>query len=162
MGKKFNIVLVVILIAVIFIGCKRISSVVDTPKMQLDYTTDGNTVKELVNYGAASWNNGINSFQSDSLHPLDSVGIILQIKKTESLKELKISFSSMPTSYTVRRWEDSYIKNSDAYEKYYEIVGITDNAITLPVDNKGYIYEVHAIWSQGNAYYAFYITNSNQ
>ena len=54
--------------------------------------------------------------------------------------------------------EDSYIKKSEAYEKYYEVVEISDDTFTVPADNKGYIYEVHATWPQGNAYYAFYIT----
>jgi len=89
------------------------------------------------------------------------VGVIPQIKKTDGLKEIKIGFSSKPSSYSVQCWKYSDIKRLDAYEKYCEVVDISDNTFTDPVDNNGYIYEVHAIWSKGDVYYSFYLESSN-
>ena len=156
-----GVLLIVLLVGGIFFVYKMVNIGNDIPKMQLEYTVDGKTEKMSVNHGTASWQTIYGGIQSDSLHPLDAVGDIPEIKKIDGLKEIKINFSSKPTSYSVRCWEDRYIKKTEAYEKYYEVVKISDNTFTVPDDNKGYIYEVHATWPQGDVCYAFYITNSN-
>ena len=156
-----GMMLIVMLVGVIFGGVKIFSIGGIVPKMQLEYTVDGKTEKMSVNHGTASWQTIYGGIQSDSLHPLDAVGVIPEIKKIDGLKEIKINFSSKPTSYSVRCWEDRYIKKTEAYEKYYEVMTISDDTFSVPVDNKGYIYEVHATWPQGDVCYAFYITNSN-
>lgn len=156
MLKKFvGAIILMLILIMIFISLKKST----VPTMQLEYAIENKTEIVTVKHSTASWNNIIGGIQSDGLHPLDSVGLMPEIEKTDDLKELIIKFSFMPTSYTVRRWKDSYIKNEKAYD-YYELLEISDDKIVLPNDGMGYIYEVHAIWPQGDAYYAFYISNN--
>lgn len=155
MKKIAGAVILLLITITIFVVFTKFS----VPTMKLQYTVEGKTEKVSVKHGTSSWNNIFGSRQSDSLHPLDSVGRMQEIEKTDDIKELHIEFSSPPTSYTARRWKESYIRNEDAYENYYERLDVSDNTIYLPDDGRGYIYEVHAIWPQGNVYYAFYVTN---
>lgn len=158
--KKFWVYCILILLlvamAVILINKNNNANV---PSMNLEYKSEGKSEKVSVKPGTSSWKNIFRGSQADGSHPLDSVGYMPEIKKTDDLKELKISFSSRPTSYTVRFWTDNYIGKEEAYENYFETIKTTDDMITLPNDEKGYIYEIHATWAQGNAYYAFYIIN---
>ena len=151
-------IILLVAMAVIFIKYNN----KDVPSMQLEYTLGGKFEKVTVEHGTASWKSMGGGFEADGSHPLDSVGYMPEIKKTDDLKELKISFSSKPTSYTVRFWTDNYIGKEEAYENHFETLKTSNDIITLPNDEKGYIYEIHATWPQGNVYYAFYITNYNK
>jgi len=166
MKKTFIIISIILIINMIFAGCSNSYNISEelkeAPEMKLEYTIDEKTTKVTVNHGTSSWkySNGDGMFtniESDSAHPLDSVKFIPLIEKTNELKELIISFSLTQDSYTVRRWTDNYIGNEDAYENYYENLELKGNTIVLPDDEQGYIYEVHATWPQGDAYYAFYV-----
>ncbi|MDD4729787.1 MAG: M56 family metallopeptidase [Dysgonamonadaceae bacterium] len=133
----------------------------DIPTMQLKYTIEGTTDKVTVKPGTSSWNYNNESIEIESPHPLDSVGFIPKIIKSDNLNEITVIFSSTPTSYTVRYWADNYIGNEKAYEDFYNVVEISNDIIVLPNGEPGYIYEIHAMWPQGNAYYAFYVTDIN-
>lgn len=164
--RVFNILCVVIL-AITCVSCTKMSNgteqVKDVPEMKLEYTVDGEPYQMSILSGTSSWSidnrdGTITREETDSPNPLDAAGHLPEIVKIVDLEALKINFSLTPDSYTVRRWKDSYIGNAQAYEDYYEVVEILDNTITLANDGQGYVYEVHATWSQGNAYYAFHIT----
>lgn len=160
MKKKIGLTAVILLIVVIILGYKIINKENKIPKMFIEYNTiNGYTEKVSLNNSTASWKFNFLNVVMDGNHPLDSIGHIAEIKKEDILDEISISFSSTPISYTVRYWPDSYIGNQDAYENYYNIAEILDGKIHLPNDGQGYIYEIHGIWSRGDAYFAFYITN---
>lgn len=135
-------------------------SIEDIPSLQLVYIGDDRTETITVPRGTASWRYKDRGIESDAPHPLDAVGSIAEIIKTEDLLEIKLDFSSQPTSYTVRCWTLEYIQNNEAYDNFYEEVEITNDTLTVPNDEAGYIYLIHAFWSQGNVYYGFNVFNS--
>lgn len=169
---KKKIVLFIVLITFLIVyasGCNKSKQIEDIPDLQLEdipdlqleYIKDDKTEMMNVNHGTISWNFKTSGIESDAPHPLDAIGSIPEIIKTEDLSEIKIYFSSQPTSYTVRCWTEEYIDNNKAYDNYYDDVEVTDDIIALPKDNMGYIYMIHAKWPQGNAYYGFYVVNSD-
>lgn len=163
MKKIFGVIIIALLFITVFTTCNQFQNdknqIKDVPTMLIKYTIDGKTKEVSVNRGTSSWNFKDESVETDGLHPLDSVGYMPEIKKTDGLNDIIISFSSIPTSYTVRSWEDNCIGNEEVYEKDYKIIEYANDTIIIPKDKLGYIYEIHATWPQGNAYYAFYITS---
>ena len=132
----------------------------DIPSLQLEYIEDDRTEIVIIDHGTASWSYKDHGIESDALHPLDAVGSIPEILNKEEQLEIKLKFSSQPTSYTVRSWILEYKQNSEAYDNFYEEVEINNDAFTVPDDEAGYIYLVHALWPQGNVYYGFNVVNS--
>jgi hypothetical protein len=130
------------------------------PSLQLEYIKEDTIESINIPRGTASWNYKNRGIEVDAPHPLDAVGSIPEIVKIEDSLEIKLEFSSLPTSYTVRCWALEYIQNNEAYENYYEDVEITNDSFTIPNDKAGYVYLVHALWPQGNAYYGFNVINS--
>jgi hypothetical protein len=134
------------------------------PYLQLRYMTREDYYNLNALLGTYSWSfeneDGITTaIESDSAHPLDSVGQMPEIEKTDDMRIIELKFLIPPTSYTVRRWENKYIGDAQAYEQYYETADVSDNAIVLSDDGKEYVYEVYATWPQGNAHYSFYVTS---
>lgn len=137
----------------------------DVPVIYIEYTLDGEELQMQIAATTSSWKieqedgTGVNA-NSDGSNPLDSTANLEEIEKTDELTALKISFSLIQESYTVRCWPDNYIGQPEAYEDYYEQVDVSEDTIVLPNDGQGYVYEVYAIWSQGEAYYSFYVVNT--
>jgi beta-lactamase regulating signal transducer with metallopeptidase domain len=95
--------------------------------------------------------------EADSMHPLDSVEYMDIITESDGIDTIKLNFAIPPKSYSVRRWSDAYVGNSEAFEQSFEQVKIYNDNVIFLADYKGYIYEVSAIWPQGSASYSFYI-----
>lgn len=131
----------------------------DVPQLQLQYIEGGEKHKATALLGTRSWRRWNSAYSADSLHPLDSVGFMPVITKTEELKVITLSFASAPDEYSARYWTEDNIGKIEEYETKDTAVEINNNTITLPESELGLIYEIHAIWSQGDAYYSFYITN---
>jgi hypothetical protein len=145
---------------VILTGCNKNKQSEDIPSLQLEYFKDNKTETMTIPRGTASWSFMSTGIEADAAHPLDSVGSIPEIVIEDDLSEIKINFSKPPTSYTVRAWTMEYVENSEAYDNFYEEVEITKDTFTVPNDEVGFIYLVHAIWPQGNVYYGFTVFNS--
>ncbi|MDD4113774.1 MAG: hypothetical protein PHC56_12215 [Herbinix sp.] len=158
-------ILLLLLSIFLFTACKKNQHMEyvpseSIPSLQLEYIK-GDTIESInIPRGTASWNYKNRGIEVDAPHPLDAVGSIPEIVKIEDSLEIKLEFSSLPTTYTVKCWAHEYIENNEAYENYYEDVEITNDTLTIPNDKAGYIYLVHALWPQGNAYYGFNVINS--
>ncbi|MDR2713501.1 MAG: M56 family metallopeptidase [Clostridiales bacterium] len=131
-------------------------------KGENDYSAQKNEYCLKVLTGAYYWRylgaDGITEavIKADSLHPLDSVEHMDIITKPAGMDTIILKFAIPPKSYSVRRWSDAYIGNSEACKQAFEPVKVYNNVIFVAAD-KGYIYEVSAIWPQGSAHYSFYI-----
>lgn len=84
-------------------------------------------------------------FESDSVGPTDLVKYQKEKLVVNQPYNVKIQFDSIPDKYDIRIWNDF-----DDTEK----VVVENNIITVPKNRESVIYEIHAFWSQGNAYYA--------
>ncbi|MCL1872769.1 MAG: hypothetical protein FWF85_01460, partial [Clostridiales bacterium] len=96
------------------------------------------------------------AIEADSPHPLDSVEYMDTITNSSGMDTIILKFTIPPKSYSIRRFSDAYIGNSEASGQVFEQVKVYNNVIFL-ADDKGYVYEVSAIWPQGSANYSFYI-----
>ena len=158
-------ILLLLLSIFLFTACKKNQHMEyvpseSIPSLQLEYIKEDTIESINIPRGTASWNYKNRGIEVDAPHPLDAVGSIPEIVKIEDSLEIKLEFSSLPTTYTVKCWAHEYIENNEAYENYYEDVEITNDTLTIPNDKAGYIYLVHALWPQGNAYYGFNVINS--
>lgn len=136
----------------------------EVPYLELQFVTHGDVYHIDASLGVFNWRSGNadgtgKGIHNDTLHPLDCADEIRKIDKKDDMNKVEMKFSLPPDSYTVQRWQDKYIGDANANDQYYETVNISDNSITLSDDEKGYVYEVRAIWAQGNVYYCFYIVN---
>ena len=132
----------------------------EVPAMQLICSDGSSTYTVNVFPGTSSWqyDNGdgtCSAFISCGFHPLDSEGIMPEIRLPSDLFKIEISFSLSPAFLYVRRWKDSCIGNAEKYDKDSETVNTAENEIAVINDGTGYIYEVRARWPQGEAVYAF-------
>lgn len=168
--KKFTIfILCLFIIALTCFGCSKTGNSADqveeVPIMLLGYTVNGKSYEVNVSSGTASWHYeyedgtgfGVNS---DAPHPLDMLGVMPVIDKVDGLKKLSINFTFAPDSYSVRRWIDDYAGNAQEHANDYETVKVSGGAIAISDDEQGYIFEVNAVWPQGNANYAFAVSLS--
>ena len=131
------------------------------PELQLIYTIDGTNYSATTTQGGFSWtfalgNGNTVTTETDAPHPLE-FGRICTINQAENLKELELRFALAPDSFTVKRWDDSYIGNAQKYSNHFGPVEFSGNTISFSNDGVGYVYEVSANWPQGRAYYGFYL-----
>ena len=134
----------------------------DVPRLQLQYIQGGENHTITAQLGTRSWKRWNSAYSADSLHPMDSIGYMPEISKTKDLNKIILLFEAAPTKYSVRYWTDNNIGNIAAYESDYTSVEVTNNTVHIPEAELGLIYEVHAFWPQGDAYYSFYITNKEK
>ena len=132
------------------------------PILGLRYTHRGELYNDGTLLGTYSWcyenaDGTETCVDSDSTHPLDNNSQPDIITKMDDMNKIELVFSMPPSSYTVKRWPDTFIGNIVDNVQNAEIVNVVDSAIVLSNEDKGYIYEVYATWLQGNAYYSFYI-----
>ncbi|TCK92912.1 hypothetical protein EDC19_2068 [Natranaerovirga hydrolytica] len=100
--------------------------------------------------GTSSWSYGTTAIESDSPSSLDLVSYQEESLIVNQSDEIKIKFDVAPNNYRVYKWND------DLKEKEEET--IDNNRITISSDQESAIYEVHAFWNQGNAYYAIEVS----
>jgi hypothetical protein len=93
-------------------------------------------------------------------HPLDNVNSLPQIAIPSNQSYIILFFSSTPLSFTSKYWPDCYAGTNEAYHTQYHYLNVMDNTLPLPKDEMGYIFQVNAIWPQGNANYEFHIIYS--
>ncbi len=134
------------------------------PDLTLQYVTSGDIYNQSAPNSNSNWrveNSDGTSISTIAcgFHPLDSVKSYNTIQREADMSEITLIFSMPPSSYSIRRWQDKYIHDTDSYEDNFETVEVTDNKIALSDDGNGYVYEVHANWEQGDAHYSFYISN---
>ena len=135
------------------------------PVMQVFYPVNGSIFSLSVNYGASYWSyenedgTGVHT-STDAPHPLSDIINIPAIQMADRPGELEISFSPMPDSFTVRRWDESYIGVRAAYEKDYTEPAVTEGRVALAGDGRGHVYLVTAQWPQGSAQYSFYVSGT--
>ena len=91
------------------------------------------------------------------MHPLDNMSDMSRLDNVLAEHGVEIAFEYMPDHYAVVRWPEEYAGNAEVYDQESEVVIVTDGIITPTTGSGGYIYEVFAVWPQGNARYAFYI-----
>jgi hypothetical protein len=132
------------------------------PYLGLRYITRGDKYNLTALLGTYSWryeneDGTMAGIEADSLHPLDAVKDLPAIIKSDDMSEIELIFSMPPDLFTVRRWLDKYSGDAQAYGQYYEMMEVSNKAVALSNDGNGYVYEIHATWQQGNAYYAFYV-----
>lgn len=158
MRRKIQIPIILLLL-MIFVVISFNSQPKDVPQLKLKYIEGGEKHTTTALLGTRSWRRWTSAYSADSLHPLDSVGYMPEIRKTEELKEITLSFAFAPDEYSVRYWTEDNIGEIETNETNDITVEMIDNTIILPEGELGLIYEIHAIWTQGDAYYSFYITN---
>ena len=118
-----------------------------------------------------SWSsNSGTGYEVDSDHPLaleqDRYSEIALCIAGESC-EIKLIFSDKypPQSISAQRWNAEYISSgkdiSDEVRDKSEQVEVEDNKIIVYDDGNDYIYEIYAVWNNGNSRYSFY-TEHNQ
>ncbi|NLL00690.1 MAG: hypothetical protein GX271_08535 [Clostridiales bacterium] len=160
-NKKTTIfIMLVIAFIVISTGCNKYEETENVPTLQLEYQEDEKIETMTIRHGTATWRYKERGLDADAPHPLDSVAKTPQVRRTDDLSEIKLNFSSPPSSYSVKCWTDDYIDNNEAYYDFYEEVKVSDDTIAIPQDEVGYIYLVEAIWPQGKAHYGFYVVAS--
>lgn len=102
---------------------------------------------------------------SDGISPFDDDNLT-EISVVEN--EILLSFAYEPASYQVEYWsvngEENDVENSEENSEENGVEEITsaadkDNKIKLSHKEENCIYEVHAFWKQGNAYYYFRVKN---
>lgn len=148
----------ILLLLMIFVVISFSIQPKDVPQLQLQYIEGGEDHSITALLGTRSWKKWNSAYSADNLHPLDSVGYMPEINKTESLNEIILDFEAAPDKYSVRYWTDDNVGNIEAYESEYTSVEVKGDTITIPESEHGLIYEIHAVWSQGDAFYSFYIT----
>lgn len=84
-------------------------------------------------------------FESDSPGPGDLVKDQEEKLVVNEPYNVNIQFDSIPDKYDIYIW--------NGYGDIEKVV-VENNRITVPNDRVSAIYEIHAFWSQGNAYYA--------
>jgi len=110
--------------------------------MILEYSIGDETVRETVGYTSAAWDNC--EMDAGPAHP--------NIRKTESLEKITISFELAPDSFEEIRVNDRYV---------FDVLGKVEAAeyvLILPVEESKYVYMVRANWPQGRADYFFTVT----
>lgn len=93
-------------------------------------------------------------------HPLDNINSLPQIVIPFNQPNITLFFSSIPLSFTSKYWPDYYAGANETYHTQYQYSNVIDNTLSLPKDDMGYVFQVNAIWPQGNANYEFYIIYS--
>lgn len=106
--------------------------------------------------GASS--NEISSQNFDQLSNIAPTLTRIDISALE--KQVNIRFSHTPISYTVYCWPEALTGFRKIYynDSSRQLLEVIDNAITLPIEDPSYIVQIHAFWDQGEATYAFSIS----
>jgi len=97
------------------------------------------------------------------IRPIDFNVATLYLSSTSG--EIKMLFSDnyWPTSISVQRWNAEYAKGdqdiSDVMDKG-EPVEISEGIIRAGDDGYDYVYEIYAVWTEGNSYYTFRVESS--
>ena len=108
--------------------------------------------------GTYSWtidnyNGTMTSIEADSDGPMGLVEYMDEMPIVKAFENLEISFEVPPDSYSTIIWY--------SFDQR-ELVPVKDNLIVIPEGMSEIIYEVHATWHQGNAYYAFKVIVEGQ
>ena len=103
-------------------------------------------------------------YESDSCHALqvrmdDYIERTLFLCNADNEIAMEFSDNYPPDSISVQRWLAIYAGDAnrnvgDLWDKG-EPVKIVDNVLLISDDGNDYVYETHAIWSNGNSYYTF-------
>jgi hypothetical protein len=90
-------------------------------------------------------------------HPMDITDLLVRMEVPDNLHTISLDFSTTPRSLTARYWPARYAGIREAYEIMYENLKVSENSLTLPKGEQGYIVQIHAIWPQGYADYEFFL-----
>ncbi len=137
------------------------------PVMYIYYIIDDKPITVCVEGNYASWKyideHGMEShtIAENLSHPLDIVDLLTKIKVPYSIRTLKLSFSFRPTSYKVLYWPECYAGIRENYYTNYKYSDVMKDDLIIPLGEPGYIFQVQATWSQGEAYYDFYVSKYN-
>jgi len=139
------------------------------PKLKLESIGDDNINRADAITGTYDWQweDKENPNQSicvcaDSAHPLEmdySIpkgifgGNIVQV--TADTTEIQLQFTLKPDRYTAERWDDRYLGDSAGAGEPETVILTKGGAIPVSSDGHGYIYAVHAYFTQGDVYYSF-------
>jgi hypothetical protein len=171
MSKRVALLTGLMFLFMVFNGCgvagpKMIpGQLAGIPNMTINYTANGEQNElSLTPMAPYTWNILYNddtamTTHADSDHPLNEARYLQVIERSTDTTALEIEFTSAPESYTVQCWNDDYLGQYQEYSDAFEWVDTTDNKIVLYDDNQGYVYVVKAYWPQGDAYFAFHVTN---
>jgi hypothetical protein len=113
-------------------------------------------------------NGDVKGYEADSPHtlqlsPNEMTAATLYLEDTSNTMVLLFSDDFPPESISVLRWEKEYarseqdasIQNIDEALRNSTPVEVSGNTISVDDYGHDYIYEVHAVWTNGNSYYAF-------
>lgn len=138
----------------------------DIPVMYVQYCMNGTikTAEVPANYANWKYSNPDGTMTDviaeNLMHPMDIVKLLPVMEVPDKLHTLSFTFSYEPSSFRVRYWPDQYAGFREAYDIMYEDLRVIGNSVTLPRGEHGYIFQVHAMWPQGNGNYEFYLVPS--
>ena len=165
-GAKCSISLRIGLTLLLFLlaGCNRIPE--RAPTLELAISSEG-SLEQYIQAAqlTTSWTTGSGrGYEADSFHPLtlkpDRYSEIT-LCLTDKSCEINLLFSDKypPHSITAQRWNAEYRRSnhdiSDEVKSKSEYVELENNTIYVYDDGKNYIYEIYAIWNNGNSRYTF-------
>lgn len=134
-------------------GDSTTDATLNPPLLSLNREEDSSPKQFTVKSKTFSWGQDGHSIDSDGSGPLDKTYPPMKIHlPTDSFL---LSFTEKPDSYTVGYWTDDNIgkENPD----FMTDITVTDDRISLPDASKGYVFEIHGIWKQGDALYHFHV-----
>ena len=134
----------------------------DVPYLKVQFTSHGETGYAIATFIGSRWDyeiaDGTMVSEIACGGSINYISELSKIKKTADMSEIELIFTVPPESYTVRRWYNQYIDETQGNRRRFEDIDVPDNnIIILPDDGAGYIYEIHAEWQQGYSDYAFHV-----
>lgn len=135
----------------------------EPPVLQLQYIQKGKSAETVISSGNYEWYyDNPDGTQTGGIacgpHPLDRSEATPELVLDPGQKTLRVVFSLVPETYSLRCWPDSYLGEAEKYESDASALAVTGDTISLPENGKGYIYELTAEWKNGHASYSFHIS----
>jgi len=88
---------------------------------------------------------------------------LVYLNSTEGRVELQFSDDFLPHTIYVRRWHEEFLgQGASDIIFQYESIELDGHTFYITNDGHDYIYEVRAIWAQGNSSYTFRINSNNE
>lgn len=133
------------------------------PVMHIIYEKNGIEKESFIKSQTYNWNEKVKDNDrvgifSDGAAPLDEASNSEKINIQGNT--FRILFEDQPYFYEAGYWTDDNISKG-AYADEITKLECTDDKISLPDTNKGYIVEIHAVWKQGDAYFYVHIINDS-
>lgn len=129
------------------------SDTLKPPLLSLSWEESGSPEQFTVESHTFSWYQDGHGINSDGPGPLYKTYPPVEIHLPAD--SFLLSFAEKPDSYTAGYWTDDNIGKEKP--DFMTDITVTDDRISLPDASKGYVFEIHGTWKQGDALYYFHI-----